>query len=126
MFLRVSEEPVIENLQQYPSRNVADLRDLLVQGAPAKADRQRKSFYEVEDNFTQTRAPHLPEGKERAKFADASKAHRDIYSKGFSLVASREGRVFDMAGESERLKEEYGAAGTGANNFGRGCLLARH
>ena len=36
-----------------------------------------------------SRVPHMsgtPE--ERAKFADASKAHRDVYAKGFSLIAS--------------------------------------
>ena len=82
--------------------------------------RRQRLFYELEDNFRLSRAPHLGTEQERARFADASKAHSEIYQKGFSLVASREGRVFDLRGEPRRLQEEYGN-----NNFGRGCLLAR-
>ncbi|MCI0741916.1 MAG: DUF1501 domain-containing protein, partial [Gemmataceae bacterium] len=81
-------------------------------------------FYSLEEQFMNGRAPHLSE-KDRARFADASKAHQDVYGKGFSLVASREGRVFDLKNESPSLMEEYGAAGTGNNNFGRSAILAR-
>src|SRR5262249_52209735 len=73
-----------------------------------------------------SRASHLAgSAEERARFADASKAHRDIYYKGFSLVASKEGQVFDLKDEKTKLMEEYGAAGQGANNFGRSAVLAR-
>jgi uncharacterized protein (DUF1501 family) len=68
----------------------------------------------------QGRAPHLADAKERAKFADPSKAHGEIYHKGFSLVASKEGKVFELKNESPRLQEDYGN-----NNFGKACLLAR-
>jgi hypothetical protein len=82
--------------------------------------RRQRLFYDLEDQFMVARAPHLQTEKERAAFADASKAHGDIYRKGFSLVASREGQVFDLKGEPARLQEDYGN-----NNFGRAALLAR-
>jgi hypothetical protein len=97
--------------------------------------RRQRLFYEVENRFMYSQAPHLtaaiPEEDraqreaERAKFADGTKAHRDVYYKGFSLVASKEGQVFDLKGESAKTQEEYGAAGVGATNFGRAALLAR-
>ena len=91
-----------------------------------RVQRRRRLFYELENQFMNGRVPHMsgtPE--ERARFADASKAHRDIYYKGFSLVASKEGQVFDLKGENPKLMEEYGAAGVGANNFGRSAIMAR-
>jgi hypothetical protein len=81
--------------------------------------RRQRIFYDLEDNFTAGRAPHLS-AKDRAKFADASKAHNEIYGKGFSLVASKEGQVFDLRGESPRTIEEYGNS-----QFGRSALMAR-
>jgi hypothetical protein len=82
--------------------------------------RRQRLFYTLEDHFLEGRAPHLADAKERAKFADPSKAHSEIYHKGFSLVASKEGKVFDFRGESPRLQEAYGNS-----NFGKACLLAR-
>jgi hypothetical protein len=82
--------------------------------------RRQRLFYTLEDHFMEGRAPHLQDAKERAKFADASKSHSEIYQKGFSLVASKEGKVFDLKGESPRLQEEYGTS-----NFSKACLLAR-
>jgi hypothetical protein len=82
--------------------------------------RRQRLFYDLEDQFMHGRSPHLQTEKERAKFADASKAHGDIYRKGFSLVASKEGKVFDLNGEPRRLVDDYGT-----NNFGRAALLAR-
>src|SRR5262245_31140336 len=98
--------------------------------------RRQRLFYTLEQEFMFGRFPHATAGmnyererekmeKERARFADASKAHRDIYQKGFSLVASREGQVFSLQGENQRLMEKYGAAGPGNNNFGRSAILAR-
>jgi hypothetical protein len=81
--------------------------------------RRQRLFYTLEDEFMQGRVPHLS-GKDRDKFADASKAHADIYKKGFSLIASKEGRVFDLRGEPARLVEEYGNT-----NFGRAAMMAR-
>jgi hypothetical protein len=100
--------------------------------------RRQRLFYELEDQFMYGRVPHLAANMastskterdaklaERAKFADYSKAHRDIYYKGFDLVASTEGQVFDLKGETPKLMEEYGAAGMGNSNFGRAAILAR-
>ncbi|MDY3551570.1 DUF1501 domain-containing protein [Gemmata sp. JC717] len=62
---------------------------------------------------------------------DAAQAHKEVYEKALSLVVSSRKEVFNLEKEIDgkpiaaSLKEEYGAAGTGANNFGRGCLLAR-
>jgi hypothetical protein len=100
--------------------------------------RRQRLFLGLENEFMYSRVPHLAANMptdstaarearlaERAKFADASKAHNDIYAKGFSLVASKEGQVFEMKGENPKLMEEYGAAGMGANNFGRSAVMAR-
>jgi hypothetical protein len=84
-----------------------------------RIQRRRRLFWEMEDSFTASRAPHLT-GQERNRFADASRSHGEIYLKGFSLVASREGQVFDLRNEPPRLQEEYGN-----DNFGRAALLAR-
>jgi hypothetical protein len=81
--------------------------------------RRQRLFYTLEDQFATDRAPHLAPN-ERARFADASRAHGEIYNKGFSLVASKEGKVFDLKGEPARVREDYGN-----NNFGRAALLAR-
>jgi uncharacterized protein (DUF1501 family) len=63
---------------------------------------------------------HRPERlAARAAFADASKAHHDIYYKGFSLVASSEGKVFDLKNESQKTRDEYGPG------FGQAALMAR-
>lgn len=78
----------------------------------------------VEEPFYSSRAAHLT-GSERNRFADGSKAHMDVYGKAFSLIASRDGQVFDLRNEPTKLMEEYGAAGTGANGFGRSAILAR-
>jgi hypothetical protein len=86
-----------------------------------RIQRRRRMFHALEDNFMLGRAPHLG-ASERNRFADSSRAHNDVYERGFSLVASSEGRVFDLNGESGALRDEYGAA---QNGFGRGCLLAR-
>ncbi len=103
-----------------------------------RIQRRRRIFTDIEEQFMFSRVPHLSAGMaytsvserdaklaERAKFADASKAHRDVYYKGFSLVASKEGQVFDLKKESPKTMEEYGAAGMGASNFGRSAVLAR-
>src|SRR5262249_13251917 len=89
--------------------------------------RRQRLFYDLEDQFMVGRGPHLSTSpgekqreKDRARFAEAWKAHQDIYRKGFSLVASKEGKVFDLKGEPARLQEDYGN-----NNFGRAALLAR-
>jgi len=100
--------------------------------------RRQRLFYELEDQFMYGRVPHLTASmpsstqqerearlRERAKFADASKAHRDIYYKGFALTASKEGKVFELKDENPKLMEEYGAAGMGASNFGRSAIMAR-
>ena len=95
--------------------------------------RRQRLFYELEDQFMFGRVPHLaatmPSAtqaerearlRERAKFSDASKAHRDIYYKGFSLVASKEGKVFDLKDETPKTLANYGN-----NNFGRSAIMAR-
>lgn len=90
--------------------------------AEERIHRRQRLFYTLEDQFTDSRAPHLSKvsEKERAKFADASKAHQDIYKKGFDLVASKEGKVFELGSEPRSLVEAYGNT-----NFGRAALMAR-
>jgi Protein of unknown function (DUF1501) len=90
----------------------------------ARVQRRRRLWNLEEDSFLMSRVPHLTEST-RNRFADASKAHNDVYQRAFSLVASRDGQVFNLQGESGALMTEYGAAGTGANNFGRAAVMAR-
>ncbi len=87
--------------------------------ADERIHRRQRVFFTLEDSFATGRAPHLS-AKDRAKFADASKAHGDIYKKGFSLTASKEGKVFDIRNEPTSLMEAYGP-----NPFGRAALMAR-
>jgi hypothetical protein len=109
-----------------PPQNISAPRDLASTDAERtdRVQRRRRVFNTLESQFMSARVPHLT-GNDRARFSDGSKAHHDVYQKGFSLVASTEGQVFNLAGENPRLMEEYGAAGQGANNFGRSAILAR-
>jgi hypothetical protein len=94
-----------------------------------RIQRRRRIFTELEDQFMFSQAPHLSTGSTsstraerlaaRAPFADASKAHNDIYYKGFSLIASSEGKVFDLKNESQKTRDEYGPG------FGQSALMAR-
>lgn len=90
----------------------------------ARIQRRRRLWNLEEDQFLMSRVPHLNEST-RNRFADASKAHNDVYQRAFSLVASSEGNVFSTNNEPARLMEEYGAAGQGANQFGRSAVVAR-
>lgn len=108
---------------QDPGKPPANIRapDALGRGAE-QADRVRRRqrlFYAVEDGFRQSLLPHL-RPQERDRFPDAARAHEAIYSKAFSLVASPQGKVFDISSERRSLLEEYGN-----DSFGKGCLLAR-
>jgi Protein of unknown function (DUF1501) len=99
-----------------------------------RVQRRRRLFTELEDGFMFGQTPHLTAGNAhgltheqrqamlaaRAQFADASKAHNDIYYKGFSLVASSEGRIFDLKNENPRSREAYGTSA-----FGQAALMAR-
>jgi hypothetical protein len=89
-----------------------------------RLQRRNRLFHMVEDPYYTSQAAHLS-AAERPRYADASKAHMDVYGKAFSLIASRDGQVFDLKSEPTKLMEEYGAAGTGSNNFGRAAILAR-
>jgi Protein of unknown function (DUF1501) len=86
--------------------------------------RRQRLFFTMEDQFMAERAPHMTTPEERAKFSDPTKAHEEIYGKGFRLVASKEGKVFELRGESPKLMEEYGAA-AGGGGFGRSAMVAR-
>jgi hypothetical protein len=70
--------------------------------------RRQRLFFAVEDNFSE------------ANHGDAAGAHSHIYQNAFKLVASKEGKVFDLKNEKASLRDEYGK-----NGFGDGCLLAR-
>ncbi len=49
MLLRLSESPVIDNLQNYPAETVEKLRSLLTAGAIVVPDPRRKNFYDVQN-----------------------------------------------------------------------------
>ncbi|MCS7046868.1 MAG: DUF1501 domain-containing protein, partial [Gemmataceae bacterium] len=107
-----------ENLR--PPQSVAGNADEMT----ARIQRRRRLWNLSEDEFMMGRVPHL-NSQNRNRFADASKAHNDVYQRAFSLVASSEGNVFNLQGENTNLLTEYGAAGPGANAFGRAAVVAR-
>ena len=90
----------------------------------ARTLRRAAIFDKLEGGLVQT-------GTDKKPIMDAAQAHKEVYEKALSLVVSQRKEVFNLEKEVDgkpidaKLKEEYGAAGTGANNFGRGCLLAR-
>jgi hypothetical protein len=94
---------------QNPGQPPANLRP--PQGSSLDLDRVRRRqrlFFDVEDGFV------------KEKRGDAAQAHSDMYRKAFNLVASSRGKVFNLSGEKQSLRTEYGM-----NAFGQGCLLAR-
>jgi hypothetical protein len=130
-FLGMNYAPFTVQNPGTPPENIRAPQSLGAQGSEEQIDRvqrRRRLFGEIEDQFMFDRVPHLAPAnqpladrlKERAKFADASKAHRDIYYKGFSLVASKEGKVFDLKDERPKTMTDYGN-----NNFGRSAIMAR-
>jgi hypothetical protein len=48
MFLRISERLSIDNLNDYPTDVVAQLKELLSKGVAARPDPNRDNFYDVE------------------------------------------------------------------------------
>ena len=120
-FLGMNYAPFTVQNPGTPPQNIRPPQGLA--SSPAELEdrvqRRRRLWNVVEDDFLRTRAPHL-DPSERARFADGSKAHNDVYQKGFSLVASREGQVFDLKGESPTLLADYGN-----NGFGRSAIMAR-
>ncbi|MDB5313130.1 MAG: hypothetical protein JWO38_7332 [Gemmataceae bacterium] len=63
---------------------------------------------------------------------DAARAHKEVYEKALNMVVSSRKEVFNLETELDgktkidpKLKDEYGATGTGNNAFGRSALLAR-
>lgn len=50
MLLKLNEPLHVENLRNYPAEDARRLRDLLLRGALASPDPERKNFYDVEDD----------------------------------------------------------------------------
>jgi hypothetical protein len=122
-FLGMNYAPFTVQNPGAPPQNI-QAPQTLGYGEIEKAERVRRRqrlFYELEDGFIASRVPHV-KGKERDKFSDASTAHAQIYKKGFRLVASKEGKVFNLNSEKASLIAEYGGQNS---TFGKGCLLAR-
>jgi len=133
-FLGMNYAPFTIQNPGTPPQNIT-APDSLRQGQSAEAvvdrlQRRRRLFLELEDQFMFGQAPHLTADlpanaarsdrlAARSPYMDASKAHHDIYYKGFSLVASSEGKVFDLKNESQKVRDEYGPG------FGQAALMAR-
>jgi hypothetical protein len=134
-FLGMNYAPFTIQNAGTPPQNITPPASLGAPGSDALLDRvnrRRRLFTELEDHFMFGQTPHLTQippdmTREqraallaaRAQYADASKAHNDIYYKGFSLVASSEGKVFDLKNESQKTRDDYGPG------FGQSALLAR-
>lgn len=110
-FLGMNYAPFTVQNPGQPPENIKPHSSL--SGDDYRVRRRQQLFYALEDDFE--------------KRGDAAKAHKDIYHKAFSLVASAEGKVFDLRNEKQSTIEDYCGTGpmSGNNNFGRGCLLAR-
>jgi uncharacterized protein (DUF1501 family) len=91
---------------QNPGQTPENIKAPAALGDDLRVRRRQQLFYALDDEFE--------------KRGDAAKAHKEIYGKAFSLVASKPGKVFELANEKASLREAYGN-----NPFGRGCLLAR-
>jgi hypothetical protein len=86
-----------------------------------RVHRRQRLFYDVENGFMNTRLDvDHQSAEERAKFADASKAHKELYKKAFDLVASKDGDIFNFKGENKTTTDLFGVT-----PFGRSALLAR-
>ena len=48
MILRMEQQPTIDNLQNYPSEVVDQLKKLLLEGVSARQDPRRRNFYDAE------------------------------------------------------------------------------
>jgi hypothetical protein len=116
-FLGMRYSPFLVQNPGSPPENVSSPVD------EARTVRRAAIFEKLEGGLVQS------DGKKPVM--DAAQAHKEVYEKALSLVVSSRKEVFNLDKEVDgkpidaKLKEEYGAAGTGANNFGRGCLLAR-
>jgi hypothetical protein len=63
MLIQLNPETIVEDVGNHDAESIQKLRGLLIAGAPAKADSQRKCFYEVE-NCSRVYYIHLcPNGK---------------------------------------------------------------
>jgi len=85
-----------------------------------RMQRRNRLFWLFEDQFRLGQAPHLTTEEQRNTFSDGSKAHAEVYGKGFALTASGEGNIFDLRNEPPAVTAAYGNS-----NFGRSALLAR-
>lgn len=116
-FLGMKYSPFLVQNPGQPPENVSSPVD------EARTVRRAAIFDRLEGGLVQS------DGKK--PLMDAAQAHREVYEKALSLVVSTRKEVFNLEKEIDgkaidpKLKEEYGAAGQGANNFGRSCLLAR-
>lgn len=91
---------------QNPGQPPENIKPPATLGDDLRVRRRQQLFYALEDDFE--------------KRGEPAKAHKDIYGKAFSLVASKQGKVFDLSTEKTSLLDAYGN-----NPFGKGCLLAR-
>jgi uncharacterized protein (DUF1501 family) len=113
-FLGMKYAPfTVQNAGQPPENVASPVNDL-------RTARRAALFNSLETSFTSG----VP--------MDAAKAHKEVYEKALNMVVSTRKNVFNLDTEVDgrtpipmALKEEYGAAGQGANAFGRAALLAR-
>jgi uncharacterized protein (DUF1501 family) len=113
-FLGMKYAPfTVQNAGQPPENVASPVNDL-------RTARRAALFNSLEASFTSG----VP--------MDAAKAHKEVYEKALNMVVSTRKNVFNLDTEVDgrtpipmALKEEYGAAGQGANPFGRAALLAR-
>ena len=75
---------------------------------PDRLNQRLKMLNVVENNFIKSKRGELP------------KSHQEIYTKAVNLMTSKQMEAFKVDKESPEQIERYGA-----NNFGRGLLMAR-
>ncbi|MFO0866633.1 MAG: DUF1501 domain-containing protein [Gemmataceae bacterium] len=83
-----------------------------------RIQRRRRLWNTVEGQFMQDRAPYLTTEKDRAKFADGSKNHNDVYQRAF-----QPGRLEGRQGLRPRRIRCLSQAAYGTSQFGRSALM---
>jgi hypothetical protein len=48
MFLRIQQQPSVDNLRNHPAEIITELKELLLSGGSALPDSKRKGFYDLE------------------------------------------------------------------------------
>ena len=103
-----SDVGVMRNTQQgFPELKVQSLEP--ISGiTPERMEKRLAMWQKLQSGFLQSHA------------VGAARSHNAVYEGAVRLMESEDAKAFDLSGEPEKLREEYGRS-----VFGQGCLMAR-